>query len=192
MPNAINIKDRMSEQQRSHDMAQARAAKLLMKRTASVSSAFSGDPHGKRKGYAASVSTVSYMENLHEDELTAARHIKYENTYRLEPSERFPLGAVRLMLEEVLTELLEEQTYERDNCPKLTKSISDTVKIRAKGLVDPRFKLICVTHIGQVQGQGVRIGSRCLWNTKHDNSATYMFKNSSLFAIASVYGIYFD
>jgi len=115
-----------------------------------------------------------------------------ENTFQLEPKYRFPVKPIRMMLEEVLAEFLEDQTYEQDNCPKLTKSISDVVKTRAKDLIDPRYKIICVAHIGQVGGQGVRIGSRCLWNTQHDNSATTMFKNSSLFAIASVYGIYYD
>jgi len=138
------------------------------------------------------VSTVSYMENVNEEDLMSKGQVKYENTYQLEPSERFPVKPMQMMLEEVLAEFLEEQTYEKDNCPKLTKSISDVVKSRAKELVNPRYKIICVAHIGQIGGQGVRIGSRCLWNTQHDNCANAVFKNSTLFAIASVYGIYYD
>ena len=72
-----------------------------------------------------SVSTVSYMENVNEEDLMSKGQVKYENTYQLEPSERFPVKPMQMMLEEVLAEFLEEQTYEKDNCPKLTKSISD-------------------------------------------------------------------
>jgi len=181
----------MADQQKTHELAQQKAAKLLMKRTASVSTAFS-DHHQRRKNYAGSVSTVSYMENLQEENSNPGG-IKYENTYKLEPTKGgFPVKLLNIMLEEVLTDFLEDQIYEQDNCPRFTKSISEIIKTKAKDIIDPRYKVICVTHIGQQSGQGIRIGSRCLWNTKHDNCASVVYKNSSLFAISSIYGIYYD
>merc|ERR1719489_489907 len=124
------------------------------------------------------------MENLQEENSNFGG-IKYENTYKLEPTKGgFPV--------KLLTNILEDQVYEQDNCPRFTKSISEIIKTKAKDLIDPRYKVICVTHIGQQSGQGIRIGSRCLWNTKHDNCASVVYKNSSLFAISSVYGVYYD
>lgn len=72
-----------------------------------------------------SVSTVSYMENLQEENSNSGG-IKYENTYKLEPTKGgFPVKLLNIMLEEVLTDILEDQVYEQDNCPRFTKSISE-------------------------------------------------------------------
>ena len=66
------------------------------------------------------------------------------------------------------------------------------VKARVKELPIPRYKIICLVHIGELNNQGLRISSRCLWNAKFDTFATYEFKNHSLFAVACVYGVYFE
>ena len=56
----------------------------------------------------------------------------------------------------------------------------------------PRFKVICLVHIGQLGAQGLRIGSRCLWDEKFDTFSTFEFRNNSIFAVGSVYGIYYE
>lgn len=59
-----------------------------------------------------------------------------------------------------------------------------------KELKLPRYKIVCLVNIGEVKNQGVRMSSRCLWDPTNDTFATYEFTNGSLFATASVYGIY--
>ena len=54
----------------------------------------------------------------------------------------------------------------------------------------PRFKIVCMIHIGQLKEQSMRIGSRCLWDPTNDSFASFEFRNNSLFAIGTVYGIY--
>lgn len=56
----------------------------------------------------------------------------------------------------------------------------------------PRYKLIVIVHIGQLNSQNIFIGSRCLWDPKSDTFSSYVFRNSSLFALASVYAVYFE
>lgn len=56
----------------------------------------------------------------------------------------------------------------------------------------PRYKLIVVVHIGQLKSQSILIGSRCLWDPKSDTFSSYVFRNSSLSALASVYAVYFE
>lgn len=64
------------------------------------------------------------------------------------------------------------------------------VRARIKELMIPRYKIICLVHIGQLGNQCVRIGSRCLWDSAYDTFATYEFKNKSLFAVCTVYAVY--
>lgn len=66
------------------------------------------------------------------------------------------------------------------------------VKARVKDMMIPRYKIIVVISIGQLTGQNMRVGSRCLWDAANDTFASHSFKNSSLFAVANVYAVYFE
>lgn len=56
----------------------------------------------------------------------------------------------------------------------------------------PRYKIIVIISIGQIRDQNIRMGSRCLWDDTHDNFSSHIFKNNSLFAAATVFGVYFE
>lgn len=66
------------------------------------------------------------------------------------------------------------------------------VKARVKALGVPRYKIVVVAHVGQLGGQSLQISSRCLWDPQSDTFSSYVFKNTSLFAVANVYGVYFE
>ncbi|XP_021260645.1 tctex1 domain-containing protein 1 [Numida meleagris] len=108
------------------------------------------------------------------------------------PSKRFPVAAVDAILKAVLEGCLREQCYEPGLCREMAATVSEVIKARVKDLVVPRYKIVVVTHIGQLNGQGMQIGSRCLWDPATDTFSSYVFKNSSLFALANVYAVYFE
>ncbi|XP_027550215.1 tctex1 domain-containing protein 1 isoform X1 [Neopelma chrysocephalum] len=108
------------------------------------------------------------------------------------PSKRFPVAAVDEILREVVESYLREQRYEPAQCREVAKDIAEMVKARVKDLVIPRYKIVVVTHIGQLDEQSMQIGSRCLWDPVSDTFSSYVFKNTSLFAVANVYGVYFE
>ena len=66
------------------------------------------------------------------------------------------------------------------------------VKAQVKSMMLPRYKIICLVHIGQLLDQGLKVSSRCLWDASNDTSASYEFRNSSMFASAMVYGVYYE
>jgi len=74
----------------------------------------------------------------------------------------------------------------------MSKQLSEVIKDRIKVLRLPRYKLLCTVAIGQNSGQAVRHTSRCLWDSDNDGFASASYKNSSLFATASVYAVYYD
>ncbi|KAF6111808.1 Tctex1 domain containing 1 [Phyllostomus discolor] len=108
------------------------------------------------------------------------------------PSKHFPVAIVNHILKDVLTNSLQEEQYEPELCRHMTKMISEVIKAQVKALLVPRYKLIVMVYIGQLSGQSILVGSRCLWNPKSDNFASYVFRNSSLFALATVYAVYFE
>ena len=73
---------------------------------------------------------------------------------------------------------LDPPDFERD-FSDLTTEISEAVisqlTMAMKG--SPRYKFACQTVIGEDDGQSVRVTSRCLWDTRTDNSASAVWKN---------------
>uniref|UniRef100_A0A8C0ZAQ3 Tctex1 domain containing 1 n=1 Tax=Cyanistes caeruleus TaxID=156563 RepID=A0A8C0ZAQ3_CYACU len=104
------------------------------------------------------------------------------------PGGRFPVAAVDEILREVLGSALREQRYEPGPCREAAKDIAEVVKARVKALQVPRYKIVVVAHIGQLGQQSLQISSRCLWDPHTDTFSSYVFKNTSLFAVANVYG----
>ncbi|XP_076975622.1 dynein light chain Tctex-type 5 [Tamandua tetradactyla] len=147
------------------------------------------EPYGHTKD---SLCTVSYVDEPSQSADASGLTVQMENTYHLGPTKHFPAVAVNRILRDVLTTYLQEEKYEPDFCRQLTKTISEVIKAKVKGLMIPRYKFIVIIHIGQLTSQSMHIGSRCLWDTKNDNFSSYAFRNSSLFAVANVYAIYFE
>ncbi|XP_072543119.1 dynein light chain Tctex-type 5 [Salminus brasiliensis] len=175
------------------DLAKEKAARLLKKR-GSLSSLGSHEVRakelvGKTKD---SISTVSYIDEPGHHDDNPRPTVQMENTYQLGPTKRFPVLMVKEILKDVLASYLQEEKYEAELCRQMTKTISEVVKARVKDMMIPRYKIIVVISIGQLTGQNMRMGSRCLWDATHDTFSSHTFKNSSLFAIANVYAVYFE
>lgn len=116
----------------------------------------------------------------------------YDNSYRLEPHMKFESDKVRDIIESVLESQLKDETYDHKSCKQLVLTLSEIIKSRVKEINYPSYKLVCVVTIGELKDQGFRLGSRCCWDPKWDNFATASFKNKSLFAVGTVWGVYFE
>lgn len=121
-------------------------------------------------------------------------NFKYENTYCLEPDEAFPVAKVREIAKDILESHLKGLPYDKDDCTKLSKTLTDTIKQQVKALGNPRFKIVVLVAIGQVMDSvpSVCFTSRCIWNDKLDNFIETTYKNKTLYAVALVYGVYAD
>ena len=56
----------------------------------------------------------------------------------------------------------------------------------------PRYKIIVQAVVGQQKQQGVRVVSRCLWDTDTDNCSSYTYNSDSLWATVMVFGLYVE
>ncbi|XP_069491499.1 dynein light chain Tctex-type 4 isoform X2 [Ambystoma mexicanum] len=122
------------------------------------------------------------------------REIQYENTYKTQPDEgcRFNVCRVQRVLESTLAGHLGDAKYNAATTGQLSQSLSDLIRSKLKEHCSPRYKLVCNVILGQMGGQGVRAASRALWDNENDNFASATFTNTSLFAIATVHGLYFE
>ena len=73
----------------------------------------------------------------------------------------------------------------------LSKSIAEKIRAAVKeNLNVNRYKVVVQVTLGQLKDQGVRITSRCLWDTQTDNYASISYKNEFLWGSAMVFGLY--
>uniref|UniRef100_A0A3B3TZE4 Dynein light chain Tctex-type family member 5 n=1 Tax=Poecilia latipinna TaxID=48699 RepID=A0A3B3TZE4_9TELE len=93
---------------------------------------------------------------------------------------------------EEITHYLRDMQYEPLHSREMTLTLCEVIRTRVKELMIPRYKTVILVHIGQLNGQGMQISSRCLWDPNFDTFVSHSFKNTSLFCSATVYGIYFE
>lgn len=119
---------------------------------------------------------------------------KLENTYRMapDPDYKFSVARVEGALKSILESFLVGEEYEADKCSKMAQNLTEVIKDRMKSMAFPRYKYVCNVAIGQNANQSMQCASRCLWNTDTDSFAVATYKNSSIYAIATVYGLYFE
>ncbi|KAL1777261.1 hypothetical protein HispidOSU_026506 [Sigmodon hispidus] len=153
-----------------------------------------GDPTFHLRTASSSVNTVVHSDEPSQDDEDKASRltVRMENTYQLGPTKHFPVATVNRILKDALTAYLQEAEYDPEFCREMTKTVSEVIKAQVKELMIPRYKLIVTVYIGQRDGQSILIGSRCLWDPKSDTVSSYALQNSTLFALANVYAVYFE
>ncbi|RNA37359.1 Tctex1 domain-containing 1 [Brachionus plicatilis] len=119
---------------------------------------------------------------------------KLENTFRMAPGEgqKFNVCKVQKIVNDILSNYLENTKYEPNKCRDLVQFLSEEIKSRIKSVIFRRYKLIVNITIGQNNGSSIIVASRSLWNADTDNGCTVQYKNNSLFAIATIFATYFD
>ncbi len=109
---------------------------------------------------------------------------------------------MKLIAKEILEEELDGKVDKKwveewadfgDEFEALSKDIADKIKEKCKASLNiPRYKIVVQTTIGQMNAAGVKITSRCLWDTATDNYATVSFQNQHIWASTIVFGLYTD
>ncbi|NXT90163.1 TC1D4 protein, partial [Anhinga rufa] len=119
---------------------------------------------------------------------------RLENTYRMQPDEgcKFDAGRVQRVLEGALAGALGTTVYSPQGSAPLAQSLAELLRSRAKEVVPPRYKLVCHVLLGQRGQQSLLVASRALWDPESDSFASATFSNASLFAVATVHGVYFE
>lgn len=116
------------------------------------------------------------------------------NIIKLSYKEKVPVIMMKNIISQCVTEKLASDAnptvYEGDKCNEMAKSLADLIRNRLKDLEYDRYKFIVQVLIGERREQGIRMGSRCFWDSNTDNQATENFTNDHIFCVASAYAVY--
>ncbi|EHH14720.1 hypothetical protein EGK_00688 [Macaca mulatta] len=85
---------------------------------------------------------------------------------------------------------LRDACYSSAEAARLVQELCEQVHVRLRELSPPRYKLVCSVVLGPRAGQGIHVVSRALWDVARDGLASVSYTNTSLFAVATVHGLY--
>jgi len=106
---------------------------------------------------------------------------------------KFKSYEIESTAQNILKQHLEDKTYDPEMCRNECQIIAAKISEALKAKNFKRYKHVVVVSIGSIKERpGVYLGSRCLWNDKTDSFATVRFQNTSLYAIAMIYGLYYE
>jgi hypothetical protein len=115
-------------------------------------------------------------------------------TYIMKPDEKevFYPSQVKAIAEKVVKSELEGKSYDEAGAKQWSLNIANRMRMEVKQLNIPRYKVVVQVTIGEVKDQGVRVTSRCLWDTGTDNYASMSYKTQNIWCSAMCFGVYVE
>lgn len=138
--------------------------------------------------------SMSYSSRRSSENLAFQSRVKYQNTYRLAPDEntKFYGYKVEPKIYAALEHTLKGRAYDPAKCALLSKELSEKILHEIRNLISQRYKLVLHVSIGQNLNQDIRCASRCLWDANYDSYVSVNYKTNNLFAVATLFAVYFE
>jgi tctex1 domain-containing protein 2 len=109
---------------------------------------------------------------------------------KLSYKEKVPVQAMKEILQVCIQEQLKDSRYDGEKAGEWSKTLSDSIKNKLKGLGYDRYKYVVQVVIGERREQGIRSGTRCFWDANTDNMASENYVNDYLFCVATAFAVY--
>ena len=116
-----------------------------------------------------------------------------QTNYSIRPhfNKKFRPSQLQDLVNSSLREQLFDKEYEAALVPVWTKEISDHIRENFKQQDLPRYKILVQVLIGEARGGGVKMGARCFWDSDTDGYVTGHYISKTIFAVATVFGVYY-
>ena len=84
------------------------------------------------------------------------------------------------------------EKYNHEDAMNLNREICDSIRDQLKDKENcKRYKIFVHCIIGEKRGQGIKIGSKCLWDSFSDRAVSASWENEYTYAFCIAYGVYF-
>ncbi|EZA56381.1 hypothetical protein DMN91_010390 [Ooceraea biroi] len=153
-------------------------------------------PHPVTHGSGQEITNVAQEKEKNNTNLEAHKDVEttaQQPVYQIRPHlhEKFKPLSAKEIIHDVLFDQLAMKSYDAQAAAQWTKDIADAIEKRIKDLQFKRYKYIVNVVLGQQHGAGIKIGTRCIWDTEADTYAYDSFINDTIFCTAIVYAIYY-
>jgi len=116
-----------------------------------------------------------------------------ENNFHLEPTRKPSIGEINEVMQEILNATLHELEYDHLTVSNVIKSLNVEIHNRLRQILrrsSRRHAMTLQVYVVQKNGQDVFIGSRSLFNPKHDDHTTALYESKTLTGIAICHLVY--
>jgi len=115
-------------------------------------------------------------------------------TYRLKPKEEeeFHWWRAKPMVQDLLSVYTSDLTYDAKACARQCLILTDMIKNKMKNLGCKRHKIIVLVNIGENKQQDLQVASRCVWDTKSDDSLHLTHITNDVYVVVNVFAVYKD
>jgi tctex1 domain-containing protein 2 len=97
------------------------------------------------------------------------------------------------IVKSIFEERLKNEQFDPHNSQNIVEELTKLIRYRVKTELNiPRYKLAIQVVLGSMEGQAVKVASKCLWDPKFDNYASVSYKNESLYCVGMVFGCYHE
>jgi hypothetical protein len=139
---------------------------------------------------------MSHSSRKSSQDVPMPPRVRYQNTYRTDPTDdsKFYAYKIEPRIYATLESHLKDKTYNPNKSLAMSKELSEEIMRETRNCLshNARYKLISHVSIGQQNGQDIRCTSRCLWDTNFDRFVSVVYKNDSLFAVATLFAVYYE
>jgi len=120
------------------------------------------------------------------------RLIRYENTYRMEPTNenKVDIGRLRRIATSAIESAVANYKYDPKQGKQFSVGLAELVRSQIKQLPFQRYKCVVQASIGQKQGQDLRVVSRCLWDVKWDRHLTISKETQDAYVTVTIFLVY--
>lgn len=110
------------------------------------------------------------------------------------PGTKFSRCEVEKTMREICESMLDGKTeqYSATDAQVLIRNVSSEVQQRVVRMGYERYKLITHITVTEAGRQGLRVASRCLWDTETDNYASYTYSNEKLHLSLTMFALYWE
>ncbi|XP_012686485.1 dynein light chain Tctex-type 5 [Clupea harengus] len=113
-------------------------------------------------------------------------------TYRMGPVRKFLPHVVKKRAQEILDKAFTDLAYDHDNCREVSDKVSTDTMAFVKEQAFDRYRYVVRVVVGEKKGQTVKIVGRALWDQEKDNFLTVTHENRHLYAVCTVFALYFE
>ena len=121
------------------------------------------------------------MSQTHKKQLPQEAERKYDIRPNLKDrfSKKTTLDIIQTTLENKIKEKMPEK-YNHEDAMNLNREICDSIRDQLKDKENcKRYKIFVHCIIGEKRGQGIKIGSKCLWDSFSDRAVSASWENES-------------
>lgn len=129
-------------------------------------------------------------EEMGRIDMALQQQVEDSSSFVLPLNRRFPVKAAEEVMTSVLQSRLRGEVYSADQASQLAKNLGASLRDALVALSRPRYRIGVTVDLGEDCGQGIRVGSRCFWDSKTDSVARAVYRSSSLFCVATAYAVY--